>query len=117
VEREVSGGEAHTTNSRMELLAVVLGLRALTRPCQVRVHLDSSYVMNAFTQGWLVSWQRNSWLTAARRPVKNQDLWQELLVEVARHEVSWVKVKGHAGVADNERVDALAVAARERYAQ
>ena len=112
-ERELSGGEVESTNNRMELLAVIMGLRALTRPCQVKIHLDSSYVMNAFTKGWLASWQRNGWRTSAKQPVKNQELWQELLVEAARHQISWVLVKGHAGVAFNERVDVLAVLARD----
>jgi ribonuclease HI len=113
-EKEVCGGEAHTTNNRMELMAVVAGLRALTRPCAVTVHLDSSYVMNAFAEKWLEGWQRKGWVTSTKQPVKNRDLWEELLVEVARHHVKWTKVKGHAGVTHNERVDALAVAQCER---
>ena len=97
-------------------MSVIVGLRALTRSCHVRIHLDSSYVMNAFVKGWLISWQENNWRTSSKQPVKNQDLWEELLAEVARHEVEWVKVKGHVGIVYNERVDALAVSARERYA-
>ena len=114
-ERTISGGAQETTNNRMELMSVIMGLRALTRPCYVHIHLDSGYVMNAFVKGWLDSWQANNWRTSSKEPVKNQDLWEELLAEVARHEVKWIKIKGHAGVRDNERVDALAVRERDRY--
>jgi ribonuclease HI len=112
----VSGGEGVTTNNRMELKSVVEGLRALKRPCRVRVHLDSSYVKNAFTNGWLDRWQRNGWTTSGKQAVKNRELWQELLAEVSRHEIEWVKVAGHAGVELNERVDVLACAERDRVA-
>jgi ribonuclease HI len=115
-ERVVSGGEALTTNNRMELTAVVRGLAALTRPCRVRVYIDSSYVKNAFTKGWLVRWQRNGWTTRAKEPVKNRELWQALVTEVARHQIEWVKVAGHAGVEHNERVDQIACAERDRHA-
>jgi ribonuclease HI len=114
-ERVLSGGEALTTNNRMELIGVVRGLEALTRPCRVRVHIDSSYVKNAFTNGWLDRWQRNGWRTLDKRPVKNRELWQELLAETARHEIEWVKVAGHAGVELNERVDRIACAERDRH--
>ncbi len=113
-ERVLSGGEGQTTNNRMELTGVVRGLRALTRPCRVRVYLDSSYVKNAFTNGWLVRWQRNGWRSSAKQPVKNRELWEELVAEVARHEIEWIKVKGHHGVELNERVDLLACAERDR---
>ncbi len=115
-ERELSGGERATTNNQMELVSVIEGLRALTRPCRVQVHLDSSYVMHAFTKGWLVSWQANGWRTAAKQPVKNRELWEQLLGEAERHEIAWVLVKGHNGVKRNERVDALAVAQRDLHA-
>jgi ribonuclease HI len=115
-ERVVSGGEPLTTNNRMELRSVVEGLRALSRPCRVRLHLDSSYVKNALTNGWLVRWQRNGWMTSGKQPVKNRDLWLELMEEVSRHTVEWVKVAGHAGVELNERVDSLACAERDRQA-
>jgi ribonuclease HI len=115
-EREIAGGEAETTNNRMELAAVINGLRALRRPCRVRIHLDSSYVMHAFTRGWLPSWRAKGWMTAAKQPVKNRDLWEDLAAEVARHDVEWLLVKGHAGIAHNERVDQLAVAARDAHA-
>jgi ribonuclease HI len=116
-ERVLSGGESRTTNNRMELAGVVHGLRALTRPCRVRVHLDSSYVRNAFTNGWLARWQRNGWVTSEKQPVKNRELWQALLAEVARHDIEWVKVAGHAGVVLNERVDRLACKERDRHAR
>jgi ribonuclease HI len=116
-ERVLSGGEQLTTNNRMELTGVVQGLRALTRPCVVRVHIDSSYVMNAFRQGWLARWERNGWATRDKRPVKTRELWLELQAEVARHQVEWVKVAGHAGVELNERVDRLACTERDRHAQ
>jgi ribonuclease HI len=116
-ERVLSGGEPVTTNNRMELKSVVEGLRALKRPCRVRVHIDSSYVKNAFTNGWLDRWQRNGWKTSGKQPVKNRELWQELLAEASRHAIEWVKVTGHAGVELNERVDRLACAERDRQAQ
>jgi ribonuclease HI len=115
-EKEISGGEGRTTNNRMEMLAVLGGLRALRRGCRVVVHTDSRYVMDAFTKGWLVKWQANGWRRADKEAVKNREIWEELLEEVARHEVEWKWVRGHAGSVDNERVDALAVAERDRYA-
>jgi ribonuclease HI len=108
---ELSGAEPATTNNRMELQAVIEGLRALQRPAQVTVHIDSSYVMDAITKRWHVAWAARGWRTAAKQPVKNQDLWEALLAELERHEVAWQKVRGHAGVALNERCDELAVAA------
>jgi ribonuclease HI len=109
--RELSGGDPQTTNNRMELTAVLEGLRALTRPVDVVIHVDSSYVERAFTQGWLEGWRRNGWRTAGKQPVKNRDLWEQLAAEVERHRVTWKRVKGHSGVELNERADALAVAA------
>lgn len=106
-ERELFGGESLTTNNRMELMAVIQGLRALTRPCAVTVHVDSSYVMNGMTT-WLAGWKRNGWRTKDKKPVKNAELWQELEAEVARHTVSWVWVRGHSGDPGNERADQLA---------
>ena len=106
-ERELCGGENPTTNNRMELTAVIEGLRALTRPCAVTLHVDSSYVMNGM-QKWLPGWKRNGWRTADKKPVKNVDLWQALDIEVARHTVAWVWVKGHSGDPGNERADQLA---------
>jgi ribonuclease HI len=115
-EKEVSGGERLTTNNRMEMLAVLGGLRACKRRCRVVVHTDSRYVMDAFTKGWLVKWQANGWRRADKEPVKNRELWEDLLAEVARHDVRWQWVRGHAGSVDNERVDALAVAQRDAFA-
>lgn len=107
VEKELSGGEAETTNNRMELMAVIQGLRALNRRCPVEVWTDSQYVKNGITQ-WIHSWKKKGWKTAGKKPVKNVDLWQDLDAEAARHDVSWHWVKGHAGHAENERADALA---------
>jgi len=106
-ERELWGGEATTTNNRMELLAAVEGLRALNRRCAVTLHVDSTYVMKGMTQ-WIHGWRRNGWRTADKKPVKNAELWQLLEEQVARHEVRWEWVKGHAGDPGNERADALA---------
>lgn len=106
-EKELFGGEPLTTNNRMELMAVIQALRTLTRPCEVIAHVDSRYVMNGVTS-WIAGWKRNGWRTAAKKPVLNQDLWRELDDELARHEVRWEWVKGHAGDPGNERADALA---------
>jgi ribonuclease HI len=106
-ERELFGGEELTTNNRMELQAVIEALRALNKPCKVTAHVDSLYVMIGI-QKWIAGWKRNGWKTASRPPVKNEDLWRELDAEVARHEIRWVWVKGHAGDEGNERADALA---------
>jgi ribonuclease HI len=115
-ERELSGGEADTTNNRMELMSVIMGLAAITRPMDVVINTDSAYVEQAFSKGWLQQWQRNGWRTAAKQAVKNQDLWQRLAEEAARHNVSFQRVRGHTGVEMNERADQLAVAERDRYA-
>jgi ribonuclease HI len=106
-EKELFGGEPHTTNNRMELRAVIEGLRALNRPCAVTLHVDSSYVMNGM-KSWIAGWKRNGWRTKDKKPVKNAELWQELDAEVRRHAVTWVWVKGHAGEPGNERADQLA---------
>ena len=106
-EKELCGGEADTTNNRMELTAVIRGLQALNRPCVVIIHTDSQYVKNGMEE-WIHGWKRNGWKTAARKPVKNAELWQELDRLVASHQVSWQWVKGHAGHPDNERADQLA---------
>ncbi len=106
-ERELWGGSAETTNNKMELTAVIEALRTLRRPCRVTLHTDSTYVMNG-VQRWMPNWKRNGWRTADKKPVKNVDLWQALDAELARHEVSWVWVKGHSGDPGNERADSLA---------
>lgn len=109
--REISGGEAETTNQRMEIQAAIEGLRALKRPARVRLHSDSAYLVNAFRQGWIRRWRANGWVTAAKKPVSNKELWQELLRVMAPHRVEWVKVEGHADDEWNNRADALARAA------
>jgi ribonuclease HI len=109
--RELSGAEPDTTNNRMELRAVLEGLAALKEPCRVTVHTDSAYVANAVNQRWLDNWQRRGWTTADKKPVKNRDLWEELLRQMDRHDVRFVKVKGHADDERNNRVDRLAVSA------
>lgn len=109
--KELSGGEQHTTNQRMELQAAVAALSALKQPCRVVLHSDSAYLINAFNQHWLDNWQKNGWLNSKRQPVENQDLWQELLRLAAVHQVEWRKVRGHAGDEHNETCDALARAA------
>lgn len=112
-EKELSGSEALTTNNRMELTAAIRALEALKRPCQVTLSTDSRYVMDGLTK-WIKGWQRNGWKTAARAPVKNADLWQELIAAAAPHRIEWLWVKGHAGHADNERADRLASDAATR---
>jgi ribonuclease HI len=107
VEKELKGGEALTTNNRMELMAAISALEALKRPCAVELHTDSQYVKNGITS-WIHNWKRNGWRTADKKPVKNEDLWRRLDEALARHQVEWRWVKGHAGHAMNERADALA---------
>ena len=107
VEKELSGGEPHTTNNRMELMAAIQGLNALKRPCRVTLSTDSRYVMDGLTK-WIHGWLKNGWRTADKKPVKNAELWQELLAAAKPHRVEWVWVKGHAGHPDNERADKLA---------
>ena len=106
--RELSGGEATpTTNNRMELMAAIRALEALTRPSAVRLHTDSIYLRNGVTS-WLAGWKRNGWRTASKQPVKNEDLWRRLDAAAAAHDVQWLWVRGHAGDPGNERADALA---------
>jgi ribonuclease HI len=105
--RELSGGEAETTNNRMEMLAAISALEALTRPCAVDLFTDSSYLKGGITQ-WIHGWIRNGWKTADKKPVKNVDLWQRLMAARDRHDVAWHWVKGHAGHEANERADELA---------
>lgn len=107
VEKELSGGEPHTTNNRMELMAAIQGLKALNKPCRVKLSTDSRYVMDGLTK-WIKGWQRNGWRTADKKPVKNSDLWIELLDAAKPHRIEWQWVKGHAGHPDNERADQLA---------
>ncbi|GAA6146200.1 ribonuclease HI [Thalassolituus maritimus] len=106
-EKELWGGESDTTNNRMELMAAIEGLKALTRSCEVVLTTDSQYVKQGINQ-WLAGWKKNGWKTASKQPVKNKDLWQALDSECARHTVEWRWVKGHAGHEGNERADQLA---------
>jgi len=108
--KTLNGFDPETTNNRMELTAVIEGLRALTRSCDIELHTDSKYVMQGVNE-WLSNWKRNGWKTAAKKPVKNIDLWQQLDDEVTRHEIDWNWVKGHSGIEDNEFADQLANAA------
>ena len=113
-EKEISGGEAHTTNNRMELTAVIRALQLLKEPCSVVLYSDSTYVVSAIEKGWLDSWQKKNWRTKSG-PVRNPELWQELLCELKRHEVRFVWVKGHAENEFNNRCDKLAVAEWQRF--
>ncbi|MBW6529008.1 ribonuclease HI [Sphingomonas sp. RHCKR7] len=106
-EKELSGGDAVTTNNRMELTAAIEGLNALTRPCRVKLMTDSRYVMDGLTK-WIHGWRKNGWKTADKKPVKNAELWQALLAAAEPHRVEWEWVKGHAGHPENERADRLA---------
>ena len=112
-ERELSGGEPATTNNRMELMAAIVALEALTRPCDVVLHTDSQYVQKGISE-WLPGWVRRGWRNAAGQPVKNRDLWERLQAACQRHRIAWHWVKGHSGDPDNERVDALARRQAER---
>jgi ribonuclease HI len=106
-EKELSGGEAMTTNNRMELMGAISALETLTRPCTVALHTDSQYLRQGIT-AWIHGWKRNGWKTADRKPVKNEELWKRLDAALGRHKIEWKWVKGHAGDEMNERADALA---------
>ena len=114
-EKELSGGEAQTTNNRMELTAAIRALEALIEPCAVILHSDSKYVLDGITK-WVHGWQKNGWKNASKQPVRNADLWHELIAAAKQHKVEWVWVRGHNGHAENERVDAIACAAAEKAA-
>ena len=114
--RELSGGEAATTNNRMELTAVITGLAALKEPCEVTLYSDSRYIIDAIQKGWAKKWQANHWMRNAKEPALNSDLWEQLLGLLERHQVTFVWVKGHAGHPENERCDQLAVQASMRAA-
>ncbi|WP_422006344.1 ribonuclease HI [Pyruvatibacter mobilis] len=113
-EKEISGGEAGTTNNRMELMAAIMALEAMKRPVEVHLHTDSTYVRDGITK-WIHGWKKNGWKTAAKKPVKNADLWQRLEEAAGRHKVEWHWVKGHAGHPQNERADELARGGLEAY--
>ena len=112
--KEISGGDAHTTN-RMELTGPIEALELLKQPCKVRLYSDSAYLVNAFNQHWIANWQRNGWQTSQKKPVENKELWQRLLELCRTHEVEFIKVKGHADNAENNRCDELARAAIAKY--
>ena len=113
-EKEMSGGEALTTNNRMEMMAAVEALNALKKPCRVTLHTDSKYVMDGITK-WVFGWQKKSWRTADNKPVKNVEIWQALVKAAAPHQMTWKWVKGHAGHPENERADRLASAAADSF--
>ena len=115
-EKEISGGEAMTTNNRMELTAVISALRALKEPCEVELYSDSRYVIDALSNGWAYGWRKKGWIKSDKKPALNPDLWGELLDLCAVHEMSYHWVKGHAENEYNNRCDALAVAEREKFA-
>jgi ribonuclease HI len=115
-EKELVGGEAATTNNRMEMTAILRGLTALNEPCAVTVHTDSRYVIDGMTQ-WIFGWQKRGWVNAAKKPVANEDLWRELIAAARPHKVSWEWVKGHSGHPENERCDELASAEAARQAK
>jgi len=113
-EKEMSGGEALTTNNRMEMMAAVEALNALKKPCRVTLHTDSKYVMDGITK-WVFGWQKKGWRTADNKPVKNVEIWQALVKAAAPHQMTWKWVKGHAGHPENERADRLASAAADSF--
>lgn len=114
-EKELSGGEADTTNNRMEMTAAIRALEALIEPCEVVLHSDSKYVLDGMTK-WVAGWQKRGWKNSSKQPVRNADLWHELIAAAERHRVEWVWVKGHNGHVENERVDALACAEADKAA-
>lgn len=114
-EKELSGGEPNTTNNRMEMMGAIKALNALTEPCAVDLYSDSKYVLDGMTK-WIHGWQRNGWVNASKQPVKNADLWRDLIAAANPHRVTWHWVRGHSGHPENERVDALASAEAARIA-
>ena len=106
-EKELSGGESHTTNNRMEMTAVIRALNALTESCEVHLHTDSRYVIDGMTK-WIEGWKRKGWINASRQPVRNADLWHEMIAAAQRHQMRWEWVRGHDGHVENERADRLA---------
>lgn len=105
--KELYGGDPDTTNNRMELMAAIQALETLTKPCSVRINIDSKYVLQGITE-WMDNWKKRGWKTASRQPVKNEDLWRRLDAAIMRHDIEWIWVKGHSGDNGNERADALA---------
>ena len=115
-EKELSGAELDTTNNRMEMTAAIRALAALIEPCQVELHTDSRYLVDGITK-WVHGWQKRGWINASKKPVRNADLWHELIAQNARHEIAWHWVRGHSGHAENERVDQLASDAADQIAR
>lgn len=113
--KELSGGDPHTTNNRMELMGVIAGLSALKEPCCVIVTTDSKYVVDAVTKGWVYGWKKRGWIKSDKKPALNPDLWEQLLALLDKHQVTFNWVKGHAGHPENERCDRLAVQQRDMY--
>ncbi len=113
--KELSGGEHETTNNRMELTGVIVGLSALKEPCKVTLTTDSKYVVDSITKGWVYGWKKKGWIKSDKKPALNVDLWEQLLPLLEKHEVTFVWVKGHAGHPENERCDRLAVEQRDKY--
>lgn len=116
-EKELSGGEPHTTNNRMELLGVITGLEALKYPCRVIIQTDSRYVVDGIEKGWARSWRKNGWIKSDKKPALNSDLWERLLNLLEIHEVRFTWIKGHAGHPENERCDRLAVLKRDEFSR
>jgi len=114
IEKEYSGAENPTTNNRMELMAVIMGLKKLKEPVEIDIYSDSAYVVNAFLEDWITNWQLNNWKNSQKKPVSNDDLWKELLSLLEPHKVTWHKVKGHADNSYNNRCDLLATSAIDR---
>lgn len=115
VEKVISGGEKETTNNRMELSAVLFALKALKEPCSITLQSDSKYVLDSLSKGWVYGWQKKGWKKSDGKAALNVDLWQPLLEEIKKHEMNYVWIKGHAGHAENERCDALAVKESEKF--
>ncbi len=116
-EKEISGGEPHTTNNRMELLGVITALEALKYPCEVRVTTDSKYVVDGISKGWAAGWKKRGWKKSDGKPALNPDLWERLLALLEIHKTEFVWIKGHAGHPENERCDRLAVSEREKFSK
>lgn len=114
-EREITGGAPDTTNNRMEMMAVIEGLKALKKPCYVKIHSDSALIVNTFKKGWIKSWQQRGWKKSNKKPVENRDLWEQMLKAMKPHTIEWIKVKGHADNQLNNRVDRLAVQASQQF--
>lgn len=114
-EKEISGGEASTTNNRMELMAVICGLEALNRKCRVTIYSDSKYFVDGIEKGWAKQWQKNGWIKGDKSPAKNPDLWERLLTLIDSHEVSIIWLKGHAGHPENEKCDRMAVEESKKF--